>query len=197
VAPWQSLNSSLQFPTAIAFERALHARWIVTLILGTALVALLQAFNANMVAASRLLFAMGRRNLVASPVARIHPVNQTPVIAVFTVGLAAALAILLGEAGLVPILEVGAVACAIGWMSACASYYWMKPTSWAGRVAAAFGVLVTLLMILVKVLPIVPGHFTRYEWLALAIWAALGLLLRPSAKQRSNSSERSILTAEV
>lgn len=196
VAPWQSLNSSLQFPTAIAFERALHARWIVTLILGTALVALLQAFNANMVAASRLLFAMGRRNLVASPVARIHPVNQTPMIAVFTVGLAAALAILLGEAGLVPILEVGAVACAIGWMSACASYYRMKP-SWAGRVAAAFGVLVTLLMILVKVLPIVPGHFTRYEWLALAIWAALGLLLRLSAKQRSNSSERSILTAEV
>src|ERR1700680_1642501 len=64
VSPWQSLNSSLQFPTAVAFERAPHAHWIVDLILGSALVALLQAFNANMVAASRLLFAMGRRNLL-------------------------------------------------------------------------------------------------------------------------------------
>ena len=52
VAPWQSLNSGLQFPTAVAFEKALHASWIVDLILGAALVALLQAFNANMVAAS-------------------------------------------------------------------------------------------------------------------------------------------------
>jgi len=49
VAPWQSLNHTLQFPTAVAFERALHTHWIVDLILASALVALLQAFNANMV----------------------------------------------------------------------------------------------------------------------------------------------------
>src|SRR6266481_4842346 len=76
VTPWQSLNSSLQFPTAVAFETAFHARWIVNLILGTALVALLQAFNANMVAASRLLFAMGRRNLLLPKMSVIHAVNH-------------------------------------------------------------------------------------------------------------------------
>lgn len=86
-------------------------------------------------------------------------------------------AIFLGEAGLVPILEVGAVACAVGWMAACASYLLMKP-SWLDRMAAAFGILVTLAMVLVKVLPLVPGHFTRYEWIALAIWAGLGLVAR-------------------
>ncbi|HXX02347.1 MAG TPA: APC family permease, partial [Candidatus Acidoferrales bacterium] len=42
VAPWKSLNSNQQFPTATAFERALHARWIVVLIMGSALVALVQ-----------------------------------------------------------------------------------------------------------------------------------------------------------
>jgi len=142
VSPWQSLNSSLQFPTAVAFERALHAHWIVDLILASALVALLQAFNANMVASSRLLFAMGRRSLLLPKMGYIHAVNQTPTKAIFAVGIATALAIFLGEAGLVPILEVGAVACAVGWMSACASYYCMKP-SLAGRVAALFGLLVT------------------------------------------------------
>jgi hypothetical protein len=91
------------------------------------------------------------------------------------------MAIFLGEAGLVPILEVGAVACAVGWMSACASYFLMKPRL-VDQAAAAFGVLVTLSMILVKVLPVVPGHFTGYEWLALAIWCAIGLLVRIPAK---------------
>jgi basic amino acid/polyamine antiporter, APA family len=183
VAPWQSLNSGLQFPTAVAFEKALHARWIVDLILVAALVALLQAFNANMVAASRLLFAMGRRNLLSPLMSQVHVANRTPVLAICGVACATALAIFLGEAGLVPILEVGAVACAVGWMSACASYFLITP-SLLDRTAAAFGFLVTLLMILVKVLPIIPGHFTRYEWLALAIWVALGLLVHAPARMR-------------
>ena len=181
VAPWQSLNSHLQFPTAVAFEKAFHAHWIVDFILGTALVALLQAFNANMVAASRLLFAMGRRNLLIPSMGNVHVVNRTPVLAIFGVGAATIVAIFFGEAGLVPILEVGAVACAVGWMSACVSYFLMKPRL-LDRVAAVFGFLVTSLMILVKVLPIIPGHFTRYEWVALAIWAVLGFLVRLPAK---------------
>src|ERR1700686_1583462 len=86
VTPWRSLNSGLQFPTAVAFETAFHARWIVNLILGTAFVPLLQGFNANMVAASRLLFAMGRRNLLLPGMSRIHALNHFPVLAVFAVG---------------------------------------------------------------------------------------------------------------
>jgi basic amino acid/polyamine antiporter, APA family len=181
VAPWQSLDGHLEFPTAVAFEKAFHAHWIVDFILGTALVALLQAFNANMVAASRLLFAMGRRNLLVPAMGTVHSVNRTPVLAIIGVGGATVLAIFFGEAGLVPILEVGAVACAVGWMSACVSYFLMKPRL-IDRLAAAVGILVTSAMILVKVLPIVPGHFTIYEWIALAIWATLGFLMRLPAK---------------
>jgi amino acid transporter len=195
VTPWQSLDSALQFPTAVAFERALHAHWIVNLILASALVALLQAFNANMVASSRLLFAMGRRSLLLPKMGVIHPVKQTPAMAIFAVGLSAALATLLGEAGLVPILEVGAVACAVGWMSACASYYRLKP-SLAGRVAALFGLLVTSLMIFVKVVPLIPGHFTRYEWIALGIWGCLGFLVRiPGRRNQKRVAELAAATA--
>ena len=31
-------------------------------------------------------------------------------------------------------------------------------------------------MALMKLVPLVPGHFTVYEWLALAIWIALGAI---------------------
>src|SRR3984893_4116195 len=183
VAPWQSLNSNQQFPTAVAFERALHAHWIVVLIMGSALVALVQAFNANMVASSRLLFAMSRRNLLNPRMSRVHPANQTPSNAIISVGVATALSIFLGEALLVPILEVGAVAVAVAWMAACASYYRMKPAL-GGRIAAVIGLLVTSLMVFAKVVPVVPGHFTRYEWIALALWAALGGL---AANSRSRT----------
>ena len=188
VAPWQSLKSSQQFPTAVAFERALHAHWIVGLIMASALVGVVQAFNANLIASSRLLFAMGRRNLLAPRIAYVHPVNQTPSTAVIAVGLATALAMLLGEAGLVPILEVGALASAIGWMSGCVSYYCMKPRL-AGRITAIFGLLVTALMVFVKIVPFVPGHFTRYEWTALAIWAVIGLVIRLPAQQHRSTIE--------
>jgi basic amino acid/polyamine antiporter, APA family len=182
VAPWRSLNSSQQFPTAVAFEQALHAHWIVDLILASALIALLKAFNANLVASSRLLFAMGRRNLLAPAMGYVHPANLTPSTAVIVVGVASALFLFLGQAGLVPILEVGAVASAVGWMAACASYICLKP-SFLGRAAAIVGVLVTSLMVLVKVVPVVPGHFTRYEWIALALWAGAGALARASRKR--------------
>jgi amino acid transporter len=187
VAPANTLKDPGPFPVAVAFERALHAQWIVDLIMASALVAVLRTFNGNMIASSRLLFAMGRRNLIDHRMGHIHPRNQTPSTAVIIVGLATAVAVFLGQAGLVPILEVGAVAAAAGWMAACASYFCMKPRL-GGRAAAVFGVVVTALMILVKIIPVVPGHFTRYEWIALAVWATMGALMRASATAGEKAS---------
>ena len=177
VAPWQTLRSNQQFPTAVAFEHALHAHWIVAFIMASAMVALVQAFNANVVASSRLLFAMSRRNLLNPRMNRVHPHNQTPSAAVIAVGIATALTIFLGEALLVPILEVGAISVGLAWMAACASYYKMKPRG-LRRAAAVFGLIVTSVMILVKLLPFVPGHFSWHEWLALAIWGLFGVAVR-------------------
>jgi basic amino acid/polyamine antiporter, APA family len=195
VAPWQSLHANQQFPMAVAFERALHAHWIVVLIMSAALVALVQAFNANVVASSRLLFAMSRRNLLNPRMSRVHPRNQTPSAAVIVVGIATALTIFLGEALLVPILEVGAVSAAVAWMAACASYYKMKPQGMR-RAAAIFGLVITSAMILVKLIPWIPGHFTWHEWVALAIWAALGAGVR-ATRQPAMVREAQIQMANV
>ena len=42
------------------------------------------------------------------------------------------------------------------------------------RGVAWFGFAVGIAMALMKVVPLVPGHFTLYEWLALGVWIALG-----------------------
>lgn len=184
VAPWHNLTGE-KFMTAVAFQRAVGSRWIVNVILAAALLSLLKCFNGNFVAASRLVFALGRRGLVDARAGRIHPQHQTPSVAVLCVGLATAVCMLLGDAILVPITEVGSVACAIGWGATCAAYLSMRRAgALSGRltlsaiewIVGGFGLFVAIAMLLMKIIPAIPGHFTIYEWLALAIWIVLGAI---------------------
>jgi len=39
-----------------------------------------------------------------------------------------------------------------------------------------------LFMILMKIVPGIPGHFSGYEWLALGVWILLGIALHWRAK---------------
>jgi APA family basic amino acid/polyamine antiporter len=191
VTPWQSLVRE-RFATAVAFERAVGTRWIVSVIMGAALLSLLEVFNGNFVAATRLLFALGRRGLADTRLGYVHPRNRTPSVAVVSIGLFTAMCMFAGESILVPIAEVGSLASALGWMAACASYLRLKPSSF-GRVAAATGIVVTFLVLAMKILPTVPGHFSIYEWMALALWIVLGLLLR----RRAGSSEAAVISDPV
>ena len=175
VAPWKQLTPE-KFMTAVAFEHAVGSRWIVSVILAAALLSLFKVFNGNFVAASRMVFAVGRRGLVDQRLGHVHPRNQTPSVAVLCIGMATAACMFLGDAMLVPISEVGSVASAIGWSAACAAYYRMGPMP-RERLVAVVGVIVGLVMILMKVVPGIPGHFTAYEWLALGIWSLIGLSL--------------------
>ena len=180
VAPWRQLTGE-KFMTAVAFQQALGSRWIVQIILAAALLSLFKCFNGNFVAASRLLFALGRRGMVDSRAGTIHARYRTPSAAVLCVGLATAACMLLGDAILVPITEVGSVACAIGWSATCAAGLALARArpgvmllSAMERAVAWFGLAVGIAMALMKLIPLVPGHFTVYEWLALGIWIALG-----------------------
>jgi len=182
VSPWPELSHQ-KFATAVAFESALRSRWVVSLILAAALLSLLRVFNGNFVAASRLLFALGRRGLVDSRLGWVHPVNRTPGVAVIWVGLVTAAAALLGSAILVPITEVGSLASAAGWLAACLAYLRMNPSS-GKRAAAVAGALVAALLVLMKIVPFVPGHFSVYEYFALTLWALAGLLLHLRARAK-------------
>ncbi len=179
VWPWQALAAT-RFATAIAFERALGSRWIVNVIFAAALLSLLKVFNGNFVAASRLLFALGRSGLIDARLGRVHESNRTPWVAVACCGLVTAAAALLGEAILIPITEVGSMAPAVGWLAACAAYSRMDQRA-GQRAVAALGVFIAFLLILMKILPFVPGHFSGYEYLTLALWASVGLLLKRRA----------------
>jgi len=181
VGPWHQLIGE-KFMTAVVFQQAIGSRWIVNIILAAALLSLFKCFNGNFVAASRLFFALGRRGMIAARAGDVHPRFETPSVAVVCVGAATAACMLLGDAILVPITEVGSVACAIGWAATCASYLALarRNPNKAGlslveKTTAACGLVVAVAMALMKIIPAVPGHFSVYEWLALAVWCVLGV----------------------
>ena len=185
IAPWQSLLGK-RFATAIAFEQALGARWPVRIILVMALFGLFQCFNGNFIASSRLLFAFGRRETIPVAFGKIHERFQTPWVAVLGIGIATLGGLLLGDALLVPVTEVGSMASAFGWLAACVSFWIVEPR---GRAITGLGILVSLLLFSMKVFPVFPGHFSVAEWIVLAIWLLLGFVLHRSQGKNMRTAD--------
>jgi amino acid transporter len=176
VAPWQGLVGK-RFATAIAFEQAVGAQWPVRLIVVMAMFGLFQCFNGNFVASSRLLFAYGRRRTIPSRFGEVHEKFLTPSVAILGVTAGTLVGILLGDALLVPVTEVGSMASALGWFAACLSF-WIVEKRASMRLVTGLGIAVSMLLFLMKVLPEFPGHFSPAEWIVFGVWVALGLALR-------------------
>jgi len=183
VYPWPEIVSG-HVRTEVAFERTFGSHSIAQLILFGAFLSLLKIFNGNFVAATRMLYAIGRRNLVHPALAQVHASYGTPVAAVLLMGALTMAASVFGDAILVPISEVGSLAVGVGWLSTCAAFLASRTDprsasrsderSAAGPMAV-LGATVSVAIILMKIVPGVPGSFTRAEWIAFAAWSGLGL----------------------
>jgi amino acid transporter len=186
--PWTELVRE-RFATAVALQHAVGGHTIVDIVLLAALVSLLKVFNGAFVASTRLLFALSKRGLVSPHLGRIHSVNQTPAVAVVVIGAVTAGAVFLGDTILIPATEVGSLGSAFGWMMACAAYFILNSTSRrvaypmivqtstgpsTERIVAAVGIAVGGIMILMKFITVLPGHFTAYEYLAFSVWLIAG-----------------------
>ena len=184
VYPWQEIVSG-HVRTEVAFERTFGSHAIAQLILFGAFLSLLKIFNGNFVAATRMLYAMGRRSLVHPSLGAVHKAYGTPVVAIALMAVLTAAAAMFGDAILVPITEVGSLAVGVGWLSACAAYLARRRRDRyinESAVMAWTGAAVSVAIVLMKIVPGVPGSFTRAEWIAFAAWSGCGLLfwlLRP------------------
>lgn len=179
VYPWTDLVEQ-HIGTEAAFARAFGSPWIARLILAGALLSLFKVLNGNFVAATRLVYALGRRGLVTPAFGAVNARFGTPAFAVVLVAAVTALGPFLGDAVLVPISEVGAGVGAIGWLAACAAFVALARRSGNrnGIPLAVLGAVVSVAIGLMKVMPGVPGSFGWLEWTVLGAWCVLGLLLR-------------------
>jgi len=171
VYPWRDLVSN-HLGTEVAFARAFGSPAIARLILLAAFLSLFKVMNGNFMAATRMLFALGRRGLVHPSLGAVHARFETPRVAILLMAVLTATAAFLGDALLVPVTEVGSLAVGIGWCAACVAL--VRRGGGAGRVLALLGVFVSLAIIAMKVVPGIPGSFSTPEWIAFGGWCALG-----------------------
>jgi APA family basic amino acid/polyamine antiporter len=170
VFPWRELVAG-HLGTEAAFRRAFGSDAIARAIVFAAFLSLLKIFNGNFVAATRLLVGIGRRGLIHPILGRIDPRRGAPAAAIVFMAIFTALASLFGDALLVPVTEVGSLAVGVGWGTACLAAARRLPRARAGALA---GAAVAAGIVLMKLLPFVPGSFTRAEWISLAVWTAIG-----------------------
>jgi basic amino acid/polyamine antiporter, APA family len=181
VFPWRDLVAG-HLGTEAAFERAFSSRALARVILFAALLSLIKIFNGNFVASTRLLFGIGKRGLVHPWLARVHPRFGTPTIAIALMTILTAAAAFLGDALLVPVTEVGSLAVGVGWLATCVALLARARRAGSdailrhGVVDAAAGAVVSAAIVAMKVLPPIPGSFSRSEWIAFAFWCALGAI---------------------
>jgi amino acid transporter len=171
--PWRDLGGK-EFATAIAFERAFGWPWLVRLMVFGAALSLLKVFNGMFLGSTRLLYAMGRRDLLGGGLATVQERYRTPTVAIGLVSTVTLLAVFAGRAVLGPIAEVGSLAGALGWLAACLALFFGaggRATTGA-RLLGLLGALVSIALAVVAAC-----SFGRYHWLAVGLWAALGLLL--------------------
>lgn len=180
IVPWRELVAG-KFGTEQAFQRAFGSRLIAQVILFAALLSLLKVFNAMFVAATRLLYALGRKGLIHPAMGTVHPRFRTPGAAVLLVAVLTGLVSVLGDAALIPIIDVGSLAVALGWLAASLAALGRirrkaapDPTGLALAVTSA---VVSLALIAMKAVPGIPGGFGHTEWAAFGVWVALGALL--------------------
>jgi amino acid transporter len=150
-----------------------------------------------------MIYAIGRRRFVHPSLARVHAEFGTPVAAIVLMGALTAGASMLGDAILVPISEVGSLAVGVGWLSACVAYLARRrggnrpdmgrrsddrkpPSGREPATMAIVGAVVSVAIILMKIVPGVPGSFTRAEWIAFAGWSGLGLVFWLARRKSSN-----------
>ena len=178
VFPWRDLVAG-RLGTEAAFARAFGSQAIARLILFAAFLSLLKVFNGNFVAATRLVYALGRRRLIHPGLGGIHQRTGTPAAAIGLLTLFTVAGACLGDALLVPISEVGSLAAGVGWCAACLALIVRarRGGTDAGTRLAMVGAAVSAAIVLMKVVPAVPGSLTGVEWVALGGWLALGWAL--------------------
>jgi amino acid transporter len=176
VYPWREIVAG-HVRTEVAFERTFGSHAIAQLILFGAFLSLLKIFNGNFVACTRMLYALGRRDLVHPALGRVHARFGTPTTAIVLLAVLTFGCAMLGDAILVPVTEVGSLTVGVGWLSACVAYI-LRQSRARDRESTAMawiGAAVSVAIVLMKIVPGVPGSFTRAEWLAFGLWSGIGL----------------------
>lgn len=171
INPWQeTVNSSM--PTLYAFTNAFGSKF-KNLVMFCAILGLLSTWNGCFFAGTRILFAMGRGGLLPGKLGKVHPKYNTPYLAVLFTGFISILGPFIGKPGLIPAVNIGALAFVITWLSISLSAIKLGKKNLFIKKIATFVCLFILSIILIPYFPSSLSWPT--EWIFLGAWISIGM----------------------
>jgi amino acid transporter len=154
---------ALRLPTADAASAAWGGAWAGAIMVLGGIAGILTSWNAFLVGASRVLWALAQHGTVPVIFARIHPRFRTPHLAVIAIGASACISPLFGRQILVWLIDAGSFALII-----------------------AYGLVVVSFLVLRRREPQLPrpfraGHGDAIGWIALLLTLGISLVYLPGS----------------
>lgn len=194
-SPWPAIvNENL--PTAAAFRLAFGSPFWERIVLMVGLIGLLTSWNGFFLSGCRVLFAMGRGNIIHPAFAKTHPKYGTPTIAIIFSAAITFIGSLMGKYAITLFVDVGSFCIALAFLGVALSLPKIKQNSHIedsllNRVVPLIAGVGSAFILLAMVTPGSPAMLSwPTEWGVLALVLIGGLILWAiSKKVRENVPE--------
>lgn len=195
--PWPDLLSR-ELPASEAFRAGLRLPILGNVVLFSALLGVLTTWNAIFVAAARILFALGRAQIIHPVFGRVHSKHGSPAFATVFVGVLGGLGILLGRSGITPIVNVSATCMSLGFVITCLALLRLRRIDPArerpyavpgGSTLVSVGAVAAVLMFAFSLYEpyAAAGSIFSLEWGVLVVWSVCGVLIWTRSRLRRES----------
>lgn len=183
VIPWQNLfelkdhdGEAVKWLTGAMLEKSMGK--IGTSFVSIAvLMAVFTGINGFYLAASRLLFSMGRAKMLPIMFGRLNPRYHTPKAAIVFVMFICFVCPFFGRNVLGWVIDMCSVGTAVGYFFTCLSAYKMAmkdKNKGLHPVTAIAGIVISAAIFLLLVLPVSPAQMSVQSFIALGIWTFIG-----------------------
>lgn len=142
--------------------------------------------NGFYVSASRILFAMGRAQILPGFFAKLHPKSKMPYYSLYFICLVCMITPFFGREVLQWIVDMASLGMSIAYFYCCATVY--KTIKWPqkhsstqasvllNKIGALLGMIITLGLIGLLIVPGSPGFLSKPSWVVLLIWIIIGII---------------------
>ena len=158
-----------------------------------------------MVAATRILFAMGRAKMIAPIFGKLHPKYKTPSAAIFLVGFICSVAPLFGQKALIWLVNISSFEAVLSYLSVSIAFVVIRkkepgldrPYYFRFGKLFAYCVIISLVLLLIMYSPLGLGLLKwPHEWLIIIVWALVGVGMAFYSKMKYSeitNAERELL----
>jgi len=182
--PWQE-SVKYDMPTSQVFQVAFGYEWAAKLVLIAAFCGLITTLNAAFLAATRVVFSMGRGGLLPHWFGEVSDKHHTPKNSILFVGGLTIIGSFIGKSFLLPIVTVSSLGFTCAWFICCYAAVVLRkkapdmhrPYKVKHKSTLYLGVIVSAVLIILMLAPGSPAQITwPLEYAIISGWILLGYI---------------------